>query len=211
MSLVKIFNNEETAVFFEICTQLQKENQNFYFNKDRKFHTTLLGFPIIEKVYYRTIKEKINEFCEKTREKKMTVKFDLVRLGTKYKHTGNLTPVPNHSNGTVIAIGSCRSNRRFTTFGNNLCSYLLKDKNLQKVLGKRFRRKFPTVWCTMGYYTKDLVIPKDLETLFNKYKKLNKDFFQIPFCEVELGLSHYKDLRYWKFLGKFKLSRMSMN
>jgi hypothetical protein len=139
LSLVKIFGPKEMSVFFEICTQLQKDNPYFYFHKNRNFHTTLLGFPVVEHGYYGTIKEKINEFCEKTLERKMTVKFDLLRLGTKYELTSNLKPIPNQSNGTVIAIGHYKSNRKFTTFGNNLCSYLLKDKNLQRVLGKRFR------------------------------------------------------------------------
>ena len=114
LSLVKIFNDKETAHLLEICTQFQEENQHFYFHRNRKFHTTLMGFPVIEKVYYETIKEKIIEFYERTRAKQMAVKFELLRLGTKYENTNNLTPIPNHSNGTVIAIGSCRSNRRFT-------------------------------------------------------------------------------------------------
>ena len=206
LSLVRIFNHKETDVFFEICTQLQKVNQHFYFHKNRKFHTTLLGFPVIEQAYYGTIKEKINEFCEKTLANQMAVKFDLLRLGTKYEHLNSLKQIPNYSNGTVIAIGSCRSNKRFTTFGNNLCSYLLKDKNLWKVLGKKFRRRFPTVWCTLGHYTTDFKVTIDLETLFSKFQNLHEPFFEIPCCDFELGTSHYKDLRDWKRTEKFSLA-----
>jgi hypothetical protein len=206
LSFVRIFNQKETDVFFEICAQLQKVSPHFYFNKNRKFHTTLLGFPVIEQAYYGTIKEKINEFCERTQEKKMTVKFDLLRLGTKYEHN-NLKPVPNQSNGTVIAIGSSRSNKTFTTFGNNLCSYLLKDKVLRKVLGKKFRRRFPSVWCTMGHYTTDFKVTIEIETLFSKFQNLDDHFFEIPCYHLELGTSHYKDLRDWKRITKFSLAR----
>lgn len=206
LSLVKIFNDKETAHLLEICTQFQEENPHFYFNKNRKFHTTLLGFPVIKQAYYGTIKEKINEFCEKTLEKQMTVKFDILRLGTKYENISNLKPAPDLSNGTVIAIGSCRSNKRFTTFGNNLCSFLLKDKNLRKVLGKKFRRRFPTVWCTMGHYTTDFKITINLETFFSKFQNLYEPFFEIPCYDFELGMSHYKDLRDWRRTGKFSLA-----
>ena len=136
----------------------------------------------------------------------MTVKFDLLRLGTKYEHSSNLTPLPNHSNGTVIAIGSCSSNKKFTTFGNNLCSYLLKDKSLRRVLGKRFRRRFPTVWCTMGHYTTDFKVTIEFETLFSKFQNLFEPFFEIPCYDFELGTSHYKDLRDWKQTEKFSLA-----
>jgi hypothetical protein len=49
----------------------------------------------------------------------MSVKFDLIRLGTKYENYNNLKPVLGFSNGTLIAFGDSKTNRRFTTFGNN--------------------------------------------------------------------------------------------
>jgi hypothetical protein len=208
LSLVKIFDHKETAVFFEICTQLQKENQNFYFHKNRKFHATLLGFPVIEETYYDTIKQKVGEFCQKPRTKKMSVKFDLLRLGTKYENNGTMYPVFGVSNGTVIAYGDSACNKQFTTYGNELISFLIQDRNLDAVLGKSFRRRFPTVWCTMGNFTRDFAITEDLEIMFNKYRNLNKALFQIPCSELELGVSHYKDLRDWKLIQNFYVTKI---
>jgi hypothetical protein len=56
----------------------------------------------------------------------------------------------------------------------------------------------------MGHYTKDFKITKKLETLFNKYDHLERDF-EIPCYDLELGISHYKDLRDWKPIQKFEL------
>jgi hypothetical protein len=45
----------------------------------------------------------------------------------------------------IIAFGDNLDNRDFVTFGNKLASFLLKDENLNAILGKKFRRRFPTV------------------------------------------------------------------
>jgi hypothetical protein len=203
LSLVKIFDEKETEHFLDICAEFQQDNRHFYYHRKRRFHTTLLGFPVVRQVYYETIKEKINEHFEKSPVREMCVKFDLVRLGTKYANHNNLSPVPGISNGTIIAIGDFNTNERFITFGNNLCSYLLEDKNLRTVLGKEFRRRFPTVWCTMGHYTKDLNVTQNLETLFRKHENLDSRFFNFPCYEVQLGCSQYKDLRDWRPIRKF--------
>jgi hypothetical protein len=138
-------------------------------------------------------------------EPKMNIKLDLIRLGTKYEKNNTLKPVNGVSNGTVIAFGDSPSNIRFTTFGNKLTSFLLKDEDLNKVLGKKFRRRFPTVWCTMGHYTTDFEITRELEMIFDEYKELDSDFFQMPCPELELGSSHYKDLRDWKPMQKYSI------
>ena len=51
---------------------------------------------------------------------------------------------------------------------------------------------FPTVWCTLGYYTNAFKIEIDLEMIFNKYRTLDQTFFHIPCYEIELGTSHYR-------------------
>lgn len=58
LSLVRIFDDKYAQQFLQICTQFKHDNQNFYFHKNRKFHATLLGFPVIEETYYDTIKQK---------------------------------------------------------------------------------------------------------------------------------------------------------
>jgi hypothetical protein len=204
LSLVKIFNNKKTLLF-DICSRFQEDNRYFYFHRNKRFHTTLLGFPVIKNEYYDNIKEKINEYCDKTTAEKMRLKFDVIRLGTKYENHNNLNAVHGLSNGTVIAVGDTTTNTKFITFGNNLCSFLLKDDKLRRILGMNFRRKFPTVWCTIGHYTKDFKITNKLETLFENYRYLEKDF-DIPCYELELGSSHYKDLRDWNSIQKFSLA-----
>ena len=208
LSLVKILDNKTSDYFLNICDEFHKNNQDFYYNKHKKLHTTLLGFPVVDPVYYGVIKSKIEHYAEQKKLEDMNVKFDNIRLGTKYQNSSTLDKVNGTSNGTIIAFGSTKHNAVFTNFGNGLARFLLDDRELMPVIGKKFRRRFPTVWCTMGYYTTDFEIPKDLETLFNKYKKLNNAFFQNPRCELELGTSNYKDLRDWKSIQNFTLPKV---
>jgi hypothetical protein len=71
----------------------------------------------------------------------ITISFDEVRLGTMYRKYG-----------TVIAMGDVVKNEDFCNYSNQLCSFLLKDKDIESVLGANFRRNFPTVWYALGYY-----------------------------------------------------------
>jgi hypothetical protein len=202
LSLVKFFDDNERDCFFEICSRFQKNHDHFYFDKKKKFHTTLLGFPVIESENYEAVRKRITHYSKRL-ESKMNVKFDLIRLGTKYENNNTLKPVYGKSNGTIIALGDIMHNRDFITFANNLVSFLLKDENLNSILGKKFRRRFPAVWCTMGHYTTDFKITIELEKLFNEYKNLDSDYFHIPCSELELGCSRYKDLRDWKQIEVF--------
>jgi hypothetical protein len=138
-------------------------------------------------------------------QKEMLVKFDLIRLGTEYEKNNVLKPDQGISNGTIIAYGDSFSNRAFTHYGNKLASFLIGDESLKIILGKGFRRKFPTVWCTMGYFTRDFMITREIELLFNDYLTLDKDQFRIPCYDLELGTSCYKDLRDWKRVKRFSL------
>jgi hypothetical protein len=204
LSLVKLFDDNESKYFSEIASSFQKNDDHFYFDKNKKFHTTLLGFPVIDSGYYEVVRQEIKEFSEEM-EARINVKFGLTRLGTKYENSNTLKPAYAVSNGTIIAVGEMEHNMDFVTFGNKLASLLVKDENLGIVLGKKFRRRFPTVWCTLGYYTNDFKIKSDLEMIFDKYGTLDQTLFHIPCYEIELGTSHYKDLRDWKPIQKFEL------
>jgi hypothetical protein len=204
LSLAMLFNDNESNRFFEISRRFQKNNEHFCFDKNKKLHATMLGFPVIDSAYYESVGKKIKQFSERM-EAKMNVKFDLIRLGTKYQNGKTLKPVYGVSNGTIIAFGDILHNQDFITFGNKLASFLLKDENLNSILGKKFRRRFPTVWSTMGHYTADFKMTTELEKLFNEYKELDSDFFQMPCPELELGSSHYKDLRDWKPMQKYSI------
>jgi hypothetical protein len=204
LSLVKIFHNNERDRFLEISERFQKNDEHFYYHKDRKFHTTLLGLPVIDSAYYGAIEEKIEQFSEEMGAN-MNVKFDLIRLGTKYQNGSTLKPVSGVSNGTVIAFGDKVYNAGFTAFGNKLASFLSKYEDLSYTLGRKFRRRFPTVWCTMGHYTTDFRITSEHEKLFNQYKVLDDDYFHLSCSELELGKSSYKDLRDWRLIEKFSI------
>jgi len=92
------------------------------------------------------------------------------------------------SNGTVIAIGDVVKNEDFCNYSNQLSSFLLKDKKIESILGANFRRKFPTVWCTLGYYNKQkgFRIGNDLEHIFRQYYNLNNNDFRFPISEISL-------------------------
>ena len=59
---------------------------------------------MVDPRYYDAITERINQFSL-GEQAEMNVKFDLVRLGTKYQINNTLNPVQGVSNGTVIAFG----------------------------------------------------------------------------------------------------------
>ena len=155
---------------------------------------------------YDVISERINQFSL-GKQLEMNVRFDLIRLGTKYQNTNTLNPINRVSNGTVIAFGHIEDNNLFTNFGTALATFLMKDKKLKAILGESFRRRFPTVWCTMGYYTTDFKINNKLELLYSKFQKLDSHIFHIPCYQLELGTSHYKDLRDWKRIQKFSIKQ----
>ncbi len=82
----------------------------------------------------------------------------------------------------------------------------MNDKNIQSILGNNFRRKFPTVWITLGYYNKKdkFKIDTVLEDIFKQYIKLDKDF-SFPISEISLVKSKFKNLRYLKLIQKYQL------
>lgn len=208
LSLVNFIHGNTRSELVDICHNFKQNDSHFTFDENKRFHVTLLGFPSISPVNYDKITKKINEFIQLTHTQ-LSVKFDLIRLGTKYEKKGCLKPVYGTSNGTIIAFGNTVSNKRFTTFGNKLAFFLLRDRNLNNVLGRTFRRMFPTVWCTMGHYTRDFTMTENLKCLFSNYYNLDESIFRVPCFELELGLSHYKDLRDWKPIQNFTLQKVS--
>ena len=130
-----------------------------------------------------------------------------------YNSANTLRPIQNVSNGTVIAFGDVVNNVDFCDYTNKLNSFLLSDKKIRSKLGANFRRKFPAVWCTLGYYDKKgiIKIDKRLEKIFNHYSNLSSNVFnfnfnfKFPIYEIALVKSKYKNLRYPKYLQKYHL------
>ncbi len=205
ISLVAFLNKEQTKIFVNICRRLKRNDKDFYQNKN--LHATLFGFGPLKKNDYERIRKKIQQFSKKKRDSKIAISFDKVRPGTMYLENKTLRPLHGLGNGTVIAVGDIVKNEHFFNYSNQLSSFLLKDKNIESVLGANFRRKFPTVWCTLGYYNKEkgFKIGNDLEYIFRQYDDLNSNDFRFPITEISLVKSKYKNLRYPKLIQKFRL------
>jgi len=123
-----------------------------------------------------------------------------------YSESKMLRPLHGMSNGTVIAVGDVVKNEDFFNYSNQLVSSLLKDEKIESVLGANFRRKFPTVWCTLGYYNKqnEFKIGNDLEYIFRRYGDLSGYGFRFPVSEISLVKSKYKNLKYPKLIQKIR-------
>jgi len=205
ISLVAFLNKEQRKIFVNICSRLKRNDKDFYQNKN--IHATLFGFGPLKKNDYERIRKKIQQFSKKNRDSKIAISLDKVRPGTMYLENNTLCPLHGMSNGTVIAVGDVIKNEHFCNYSNQLSSFLLKDKNIESVLGANFRRKFPTVWCTLGYYNKEkgFKIGNDLEYIFRQYDDLNSNDFRFPITEISLVKSKYKNLRYPKLIQKIRL------
>jgi hypothetical protein len=202
ISLVAYLSEDQRKPFIKVCRRLKQNNKHFYQNKN--LHATLFGFGPQSEKDYQAIKRQIQLFT-KSRKETLTIKIDSIRPGTAYYDNSTIKPVEGRGNGTVIAIGDASQNIEFSNYANNLTKYLSNNKNTKSILGKNFRRKFPNVWITLGYYNKkdDFKIDTDLEDIFKKYKKLDNDF-SFPISEMSLVKSKYKNLRYPNIIQKFK-------
>jgi hypothetical protein len=191
---VGFLNKEQRKIFVNICRRFKKNNNAFYQNKN--LHATLFGFGPLEKKDYERIRKKIKGFSEKQQVKMLNIKFDAVRPGTMYFGNKTLRPIDAISNGTVIAVGDAAHNESFSDYANRMTSFLLNDKKIKSILGDKFRRKFPTVWCTLGYYNKknDFKITTELENIFTQYNNLKGNAFEMPISEIALVKSNYKNL-----------------
>jgi hypothetical protein len=205
ISLVAFLNKEQKKVFANICRSLKRNDKDFYQNSN--LHATVFGFGPLKKKDYEIVQKKIQEFSRIKRENMLTVNFVSVRPGTMYSENNTLRPIHGLSNGTVIAVGDVVQNEDFCNYSNQLTSFLLRDKDIRSILGANFRRKFPTVWCTLGYYNKqeNFKIGNDLENIFKQYDNLKGNRLLFPVSDISLVKSKYKNLRYPKLIQKFKV------
>jgi hypothetical protein len=203
LSLVAFLNKEQRKLFVNICRRLKRNNKDFYQNKN--LHATLFGFGQIDVKDYQTIAREIQLFT-KSQNVALKIKLDSIRPGSMYYGNKTLKPIKGLSNGTVIAIGDISHNIEFSKFIKSLTKYLMDDENIQSILGKNFRRKFPTVWITLGYYNrKDMFkIDTPVEDIFKQYMTLDKDS-SFSISEISLVKSKYKNLRYPKLIQKYQL------
>jgi len=203
ISLVAFLSEDQRRTFIKICRRLKQNNKDFYQNKN--LHATLFGFGPMSKKDYQKLRREIQIFT-KSQKVTLNIRLDSIRLGSMYCSNKTLKPMMGQSNGTVIAIGDVSHNIEFTKYSNSLTKRFMNDKNIQSILGRNFRRKFPTVWITLGYYDKKdtFKIGTVLENIFKQYIKLDKDF-SFPISEIALVNSKYKNLRYPKLIQKYRI------
>ena len=202
ISLVAFLSEDQKKPLFKICRRVKQNNKYFYQNKN--LHATLFGFGPKSKKDYQAIRRQIKSFT-KFRKITLTIKLDSIRPGSAYCSNSILKPMEGLGNGTVIAVGDASHNIEFFKYGNSLAKYLANN-NTRSILGTNFRRKFPNVWITLGYYNKKdkFKIDTALEDIFKRYEKLDKDF-RFPISEISLVKSKYKNLRYPEIIQKFQL------
>ena len=203
ISLVAFLSEDQRKTFINICRRLKQNNKDFYQNKN--LHATLFGFGPLDKKDYQAIRRQI-QLVTTSQKVKLNIKLDSIRPGSAYYGNRTLKPIKGLSNGTIIAIGDVSHNIEFCKYGNSLTKYLLNNKSIKSILGKNFRRKFPTVWITLGYYNKKEKFKIDtvLEDIFAQYKDLDKDYFSFPISEISLVKSKHKNLRYPNLIQKFQ-------
>ena len=203
ISLVAFLSEDQRRTFIKICRRLKQNNKDFYQNKN--LHATLFGFGPMSKKDYQKLRREIQIFT-KSQKVTLNIRLDSIRPGSMYCSNKTLKPIMGQSNGTVIAIGDVSHNIEFTKYSDRLTKRFMNDKNIQSILGRNFRRKFPTVWITLGYYDKKDMFKIDtaLENIFKQYIKLDKDF-SFPISEIALVKSKYKNLRYPKLIQKYRI------
>ena len=205
ISLVSFLNEGQRRTFANICRHLKYNDNKFY--QDKNLHVTLFGFGPLENEIYEQIQIRVQQFLEQNRVEKMNIKFDCVRPGAKYRGDKTLRPIQKISNGTVVAYGDVAKNRDFCNYTDKLTKFLLRDKKIKSKLGANFRRKFPAVWCTLGYYDKKeyFKIGESLEKIFIHNSRLGGNIFNfdLPISEIALVKSKYKNLRYSRLIQKY--------
>jgi hypothetical protein len=203
ISLIAFLTPKQKRFFINLCRRLKRNNKDFYQNKN--LHVTLFGFGPVSKKNYETLRREIRLFT-RSHKTELKIKLDSIRPGSMYCGNKTLKPVKGVGNGTVIAIGDVSHNIEFAKYVNSLTKHLMNDKNIQSILGKNFRRKFPTVWVTLGYYDKKdkFRIDTVLGDIFKQYRNLGDDF-SFPISELSLVKSKYKNLRCPKLIQKYRI------
>lgn len=205
ISLVAFLNKKQKRILINVSRRLKRNDSDFYLNSN--LHVTVLGFGPLEKTYYEIIQKRIREFSMRKRSARLAVNFNTIRPGTLYSNNKKINPLSGPSNGTVIALDNFDSNKEFCNYSNELALFLVRDKTIKSVLGSNFRKKIPSVWCTLGYYNKPRIfrIGRDLENIFKQYDNIRGNSFKFSISEISLVRSRYKNLRYFTLLHKFKV------
>jgi hypothetical protein len=135
------------------------------FSQIDRLHATLLGIFAgngdetgSNRIFEETVYDAIKEYIQSHRSRSINLIIDEIRPGTWRNRNLDNKQVSYCSNGTVFATGpTSNDNKKFCDLGIGLAEYL-KDR-LDYIFGYNFKRKFPNLSITLGYFNgNDFVI-----------------------------------------------------
>lgn len=210
LTLVAFLPDDEKFKFIGEIDKIKALNDRFY--EVANLHITLLGlFPYakthqLNPHFEVIVKDRISKFLEdklsSNYELTFKLEFSLIRSGTW--HGINSIQIPNASNGTVVAIGELTSvgNKKFADLADELESYLKRE--LECIFGQEFTRKFPNLWCTLGYFDcDDFSIDSKFVDTFNEWNPLDKSLATITVSELQLVKYRLKSLNGYDSILRF--------
>ena len=139
-------------------------------------HLTLLGLFDGNKEFSQIQEDKIHKtiskFFNSRTNKRFNIRFDQARPGRAYDIDWN--PIPSISNGTVFARAyTCDyETQRFEALSRELKIYL--DKRIDEPYKINSRRPYPTVWCTLGYFSQTFEVNFELKEIFEEFSNINR-------------------------------------
>jgi hypothetical protein len=149
-------------------------------------HLTLLGlfsgnseFP---QGYENKIHQIISRFFNSRTINKFRIQFDQARPGRAYDIERN--PMPLISDGTIFA-RACPCDyetQRFQMLSKELKTYI--EQKLQGSFKLNLGRPYPTVWCTLGYFSQTLEVNPKIKRLFGEFKDVRKRVTISSLCLV---------------------------
>lgn len=149
------------------------EDLGLGFIRVKKLHFTLLSL-FDEKrkqnpFYLQSTITAVKTFFEEDKRElsgPLNIKCNLIRPGSWYNN--DMKKIRMLSDGTVVAMADLENSdtQKFTRVGNVLARYL--QEKLPYIFDLSFGRKFPSVWCTLGYFDHDdFEITENIRDSFN--------------------------------------------
>ena len=169
----------------------------------KQLHCTLLGLLpnegiLLNPLFEQLIKEKVIEFIDEWKSTGNQIKFNLnfnrIRPGGWYGLQGEIVPLA--SDGTIVAIGELgkgSENEGFNALGKDLALFLISK--LPSIFGNGLEPKYPTIWCTLGYFdTDDFIMNKPFVDTFSKWESLSGIIPSISITKLQLVRTRFRSL-----------------
>jgi hypothetical protein len=172
---VAAYIEKHRNTFYQYISEIKKAESGF--NQSPLLHLTLLTlFQEEEKMranplYTQQAIDSLERFFTNKEIKSFDVKFNLIRPGS-----WNIEDKQRYllGDGTVVAMGNLgdENTRKFAKIGKDLAYHLRYE--LPNIVGCDFKRKFDTVWCTLGYYDReDFEITDEVNRTFEGLRNIN--------------------------------------